>query len=414
MLNFDRALFLAEIGRLKFVVPPAFPWSPGHYIHDVHNFFLNLNAGSYDKSLFYVYPFHEAEIPLTVFNLIKAFVNVYFSNVHLVFNNKVVYEVCQLALVYPEYVVCPNSPICRLVIPKGLSRSDCRVGSILLGHRYFTIPTIEERRWVENYLTLSAASPHCNPFWHSISQLADMVPLPYQNKKLALIQAKTKNANCAVFPNDYLGYKELIEYFFDTDHNVVVVGRENHQHLPYHDLISHYSTSGNASFFADLCLFAASSISVIGGSGIGIIPAVFNKPLVMNNIPLFVYPQALSGCVSIPPLVYSFSKNNYLSVSEVDLLITQLPNAWDVLPDNYSGENTRQGNPYSIAFANGHHRADTSLSNKFLVEAVKLSQGLATCNENNYIVNNFTRFSGLTVKYPISYIQLLRENNLLC
>lgn len=414
MFNFEKALFLAEKDRLRFVVPPAFPWAPGHYIHDVHNFFLNLNAGSYENNIFYVYPFHEAEIPFAVFNLIKSFVIANYPLVHLVVSNKLVHEVSQLALVFPDYVVCPNSPISRLVIPKGLSRSDCRVGSTLLGHRYFAIPTFEERKWIENYLTLSGSSPHCNPFSHHTLQLADMVPLSYQNKKLALIQAKTKNANCGVSPKDYLGYKELIEYFFDTEHNVVVVGRENHQHLPYHDLISHYSTSGNASFFADLCLFAASSISVIGGSGIGIVPAILNKPFVMNNTPFFVYPQALSGCVSIPPPVYSYSKNNYLSVSELDLLITQLPNCWDVLPDSFSGENTRQGNPYSIAFAEGNHRADTSLSNQFLVEAVRLSQGLAICNENNYIVNNFTGFSGLTVKYPDRYIQMLRDNSLLC
>lgn len=143
-------------------------------------------------------------------------------------------------------------------------------------------------------------------------------------------------------------------------------------------------------------------------------PAVFNKPLVMNNIPLFGFPQAMSGCVTIPPPVYSYSKKDYLTVSEVDLLITQLPNAWDVKPDIYSGENLRQGNPYSIAFADGHHRADTSLSNQFLVDAAKLSQGLVSCNENNYIANKFTNFSGLTVKYPDSYIQMLRGKNLLC
>lgn len=226
MINFDRALFLAEMCRLRFVVPPAFPWAPGHYIHDVHNFFLNLNAGNYDKNIFYIYPFHEAEIPFAVFNLIKSFVNANYPNVHIIVNNKLVHEVSQLALVYPDYVICPNSALSRLVIPKGLSRGDCRVGPTLLGHRYFTIPTIEEKKWIENYLTLTRSNVDCNPFLMHTSQLADMVPLVYQNKKLALIQAKTKNANCAVFPNDYAGYKELIEYLFDTDHTVVVVGRK--------------------------------------------------------------------------------------------------------------------------------------------------------------------------------------------
>jgi hypothetical protein len=410
MASLDRAINLAEKGRLKFVVPPAFPWAPGHYIHDVHCFFLEVTLRDPLQECIYLYPFHEAEIPFCTYSLIKNYVMSRFPNVKIVLSSSLVYEVGQIALLYPEYVVCPNSPICRLVIPNNVSKSECRLGSSLLGLRYYSIPTREEQRWIVDYLEKANKIQDCNPFWGSQENFLDHKIDALKGKKIALIQAKKELANTGI-PINYTDYRELVEYLMDSGHTVVIAGRENHSDAEVFRHAYHYSITKDACFASDISLFINSSISLIGGSGIGILAAVFKKPFVMNNIATYTFPQSVYGCVSLPSFVYSRSLDRYLSVAEIESLWDNLPNSWEVPADKYSSC-TRSGNPYSNLFRTSNLNVDVGASNKYLVDAVKMAfdiENHAPCKE----VNHATRYRNSQSRYPTSYVSLLKSEGML-
>ncbi len=410
MIQIDKAISLAEKNRLKFVIPPAFPWAPGHYIHDVHNFFLQLESARSDNRLTYLYPFHEAQIPQVIYEIIKEHVKHKYPNVQIVIDNNLVKDVNQIALIYPEYTICPNSPISRLKLPKGVSREDCRIGPSLFGARHFIIPTHEEQKWVVNYLKNAQLNYSCNPFYESLSNISLPLPNRLIDKKLALLQIKTQQANAGL-PTDYKDYLPLVEYLQDNGYLIVIAGREDHSGQQIFNHAYHYSISDEANFFYDISLFANAAISVVGGSGIGIIPGVLRKPFILNNHATYLPPQSLYGCINLPAIVYSRSLNRFLSVSETDRLWSCLPDSWEVKPDKYT-LGSRGGNPYTQLFQTGEYTAYTNLSNQCLVEAVQM----ANHNENRVgsnLVSSFTRFARSKASYPYSFVGLLASYDLL-
>jgi putative glycosyltransferase (TIGR04372 family) len=409
MIDLEKAIRLAERSQLKFVIPPAFPWAPGHYVHDVHRFFLELECCNIDPDAIYIYPFHEAEIPNVILSIIKPYASKH-KNVTFYSSNKLVREISQIALIYPEYTVCTNSPIVRLKLPIGIQKADCRLGPSILGQRYYTVPTSCEFAWTVEYLQACNENPECNPFINAVNQLEGYLPEYCRESSYAVIQAKKEHANTGL-PVNSVDYREIIEYLKDTGHNIVVAGREDHSNDPIFKHTYHYSQSQSACFLVDLALFAHSRVSIIGGSGIGIIPAVFKKPFVFNNSAMYTFPQAIYGCVNLPSIVYSNSKKRYLTVMETDSLWPSLPNSWDTPPDKYTGS-ARHGNPLSMLFKSNELVPITSLSNQFLVQSVATAMKMLEVPPT-FTVNQYSRYPNSQIRYAQEFTTMLRSEGIL-
>ncbi len=145
-----------------------------------------------------------------------------------------------------------------------------------------------------------------------------------RNKKIALLQIKTKSLNATAQITDPETYESSIIFLKKLNYELVFVGREKMPELFKKHQVFNYAESQDANFYNDIFLFSHADIALCSGSGLAYLACCWNVPLLYVNSWHIALPPPSSKSIFVPSIVRK-PKGKFLSFLEQEALYNNLP-----------------------------------------------------------------------------------------